>query len=1446
MSSYSASEHSEWSAPGARVPSLDTSRVLLQTMDELERVRQQLRQPFSAKANIEAALARLENGLKSHTQEVLQAQYARRADNALTAANQVQYLYVGATYKAKAVPLPPIVPSAAERVAMFKADPLHKPQTDAARAYLQDRFGVASGRPRPSPSSSGGSGPEPRSSPLRAALSKGLTPGAAPAVILPRAMRLDPYAAAPPAVADLELDKGLLHLVNRGMLHSTADLTPALCGEMGPVRMASAMVHPHEQQFARPPATSALEDSMLAAQHFRLDPLTPVAPPPAPAAQQAALRLVNLQPASGQLGLFPSSPSATRAASQQGGGGGGGPGAAADKEGGGGAEGEEARPYDALMDTFSLHEFLIRKGVTIDSTPEFESYRRTYQPLWGVIAPLLHQLELLCKQYAVPLAIVDGRSLADLANGCVDSKQPPQMQDLLVCIQNIQEVAGLLRQPGRRFMGESGPQDAAKQIQAAWRGHLARRKWSKAGVAAAAIQGAWRMHRLRAQLKDRLQSARVQRSQSFQALQQQLAAQWGVLQGQSHVVVHVPCLHRTQAMTPEQKAAQVAAEAGQLARLCDLAEPLVEVLLLLPSPLDPDVAAYWDKILEVGGVSQPASRYRIIYPENHNRLPVHMSTTAMLLTSPRALKRLRSAVSGRPGYIVPGCVSDEEVDLAVALGLPLLSAAPHIARTLTRKSAAKALFASAGALTAPGLAVLPRAQLPPPPVRLGPNQVPPLTPYTDFQITEEGDVLVTESAPPPPAPTRSLLEEEEARIMLLVAEAMVRWPWASQWLLKVDDEVGGAGHASFHTAAIKGAADVLERTREEEGEGSSGSDPTQPLSEWQQVARYRLNELLLRQLPRKLALAARDVYPSYRDYIHALGSRGGLVEVAPHCVVGSPQANLFISPCGSVALLSTHEKIFVAPFRAVGSSFPQTSVPHRALLECANAIGIACAAVGVMGHVTVDFVTSSWATDTHMSDPGGGGNGAGGGLRLWAVDLVLHPTASLMAYQLFDFLTVGRFDPVAGVYQVALQGGEGEGLEGEDAEEAAPLSARAPLPPPQAPQHSQHLSNSTEQAASGPPPSAPASSHRSLISGLTGLATGAALPSPMVSSASASSRPYTVGADPVGQGPGGSALRGLSLADHHTGPAPLMTPPAADPALMGERPQTSDLPSCLPSTRTSSIACSSRGGTAPPNSSYGRGQGVNTTMGEEGGRPTPWLEVGAEPQQGPGAAPAGLRPWLGRSSPGNNASPQSPSDYPQRKPGEQGVGAQAAPTAPSAGSRGDGGTQRCFFSLDAVSNPGISSLPCVKFFHACWQEGLHFDVDNRVGVIFNLSDKYTLGTIGVLTVGLAAQHMFGSMHEVLNFITAKERAAAQAAATAGPAARRGRGGDPASNHVQLRAFRDVQLLVKYMAEKSAVVAAAVTGRSNREVGGAASAPANDRAELCSAGSSITGSTFSMM
>ena len=109
------------------------------------------------------------------------------------------------------------------------------------------------------------------------------------------------------------------------------------------------------------------------------------------------------------------------------------------------------------------------------------------------------------------------------------------------------------------------------------------------------------------------------------------------------IIVHVPSL----TLTPAQRAAIAnvpLTENAQMARLCDVADPLCDVVYVAPFPVDEAVEQFWEKLLEVGGVEAPRSRLRIIYPENYSRLPERMPLTAKLLASPRALRRLRMIV----------------------------------------------------------------------------------------------------------------------------------------------------------------------------------------------------------------------------------------------------------------------------------------------------------------------------------------------------------------------------------------------------------------------------------------------------------------------------------------------------------------------------------------------------------------------------------------------------------------------------------------------------------------------------------------------------------------------------------------------------------------------------------------------------------------------------------
>lgn len=261
---------------------------------------------------------------------------------------------------------------------------------------------------------------------------------APPPMPLSRELREGCNATAPVQYIDREIRHGLFHLVNRGIIPPQSDLTAALAGPTNVLHAESARLHAHHR---RGEPTDA---------PYGEDPYTGV-------------QLDVLQ----------------RAQAQEGGGGGevSRDGGLADVDGAEGAASEaQAREFHQLMDEHSAHYVIIRRGRVLKETPEYESFQRTHAHLWDTLAAMLLQLEAICKQYAVPLATVDGKKLAalaardDVARG---GTLPPEL--LLACIENIEEVAAVLRQPGRRFHGPGGKSQAAVTIQAHMRGYMQRK-----------------------------------------------------------------------------------------------------------------------------------------------------------------------------------------------------------------------------------------------------------------------------------------------------------------------------------------------------------------------------------------------------------------------------------------------------------------------------------------------------------------------------------------------------------------------------------------------------------------------------------------------------------------------------------------------------------------------------------------------------------------------------------------------------------------------------------------------------------------------------------------------------------------------------------------------------------------------------------------------------------
>ncbi|KAK9811483.1 hypothetical protein WJX72_004683 [[Myrmecia] bisecta] len=886
--------------------------------------------------------------------------------------------------------------------AAYKQNLVNNPGSPAARAFIQQQYGVAA------PAREAAWHPAGAQQLPRKADSALLPRQNPPGFVQDASGRITALAGAPPtaALSDTDVQQGLLELINRGLLPQHADLTDSLFGQDALLSATVSRLHPYEEQFLRPqfPPSYEAQPTYSSALHLDLRQLHSAQHPAQKPAGAASMSYADLGSSvdptpRDTLTMTDRSHASTNN---------GPPSKAMPRT---------AREYEELMDDYSLHEFMIRHGAVVRSTPEFVSYQRAYTQLWPAIEQLLTQLEEICLRYAVPLGIVDGKALAEVAAFSTAHNEAPLMEDLLVCLRNIRDVADILRQPGQRFKGPNGHTEAVVLIQAHFRGWHTRqclKARSLHSLAAAHIQETWRRRRSRTRTLIQIHKAQHERDRRFAELQEHLARDWPRIHQYRHVVIHLPCLGTP---TEQQLAGNPTthpAQNAQMARLCDLADPSVDVIYVAPLALGEDVEQYWLKLLQVGGVADAATRYRVIVPENLTRLPHTLSLTAKLLASPRALKRIQLFMRGKLGYIVPGKMGDEEVDLAVRLGLPILAPHPHVAHKYALKSGARALFAAAKLNLPPGRALPPVDQsgsrstsradpdrdVSPPSV-LTPGRTPlqaglqfSINPVTGRLEVRQGAADGEEEREQSPHRKRAQKRQRpDKAIIHALAELIVEHPTVPRWLLKIDDESDGRGHAYVDGAAIPAIGRALQQLANPTG-GAQDAESVIEAQDAHEVAIYKIAQALRQAMSHTVTLAGQEAYPDWAAYVQAFRQRGGIIEACAGAVTGSPTVNLFIEPTGAVRVVSTHEQIFCPAYRVVGSSFPQSSVPHAALADAATAAGLACFKAKIIGHVAVDFVA--------LRD--------GGRLRLWAVDLALRSTPSLCSFQMFDFLAAGEFD----------------------------------------------------------------------------------------------------------------------------------------------------------------------------------------------------------------------------------------------------------------------------------------------------------------------------------------------------------------------------------------------------------------------------------------------------
>ncbi len=556
------------------------------------------------------------------------------------------------------------------------------------------------------------------------------------------------------------------------------------------------------------------------------------------------------------------------------------------------ADVNKIRGYLDLLDDYSLHHFIIWQGKAIRDTPEFTSLARTHQASWSSIDRCVSILEEIMAINAVPLAVIDGKQLGELAR--FDLERVDEA-DLCSVIANLEQIRPLLRHTRLVPNGPSPAQLAAITIQATARRFLVRSGFvllKNQHDNAVKIQCLARGRRSRRLVGALLLERRKEVQSRWQELQDGLREKWKHWRLSERVMILLPFA-----------AADEHGRDLQISRMHWLVDPNVHVVCVLPSQPDDAVLEYHRKILEMSGVYNTRGRMTAVVPENvdlfHNRLPL----ASVLLYSPGCLKRIAHIVKGKPAMILSGETGWQSRRLAVALGAPLLSADPSMATLLQTQSGQKRVFAAADVSA----------------------------PIGAHDVYDEEDLMI-------------------ALTKLIACNLDVR-----RWHIKVDVCQGNRGLAVLDTSSLACMAALKrEKAQLERAHGRPSGVWHHP--DVQLLARAKLLKTLRRCLHRVVSICDSGAYPTWSFFVGHLARVGGVIEAEAPDRRSHPSCSVFISPAGEILCLAETEMLYDACYQHIGCVHPQQCVSTRALRGASAAISRELCARGVMGYVSVHFV----------------------------------------------------------------------------------------------------------------------------------------------------------------------------------------------------------------------------------------------------------------------------------------------------------------------------------------------------------------------------------------------------------------------------------------------------------------------------------------------------------
>ncbi|XP_027892584.1 IQ motif-containing protein H isoform X2 [Xiphophorus couchianus] len=604
--------------------------------------------------------------------------------------------------------------------------------------------------------------------------------------------------------------------------------------------------------------------------------------------------------------------------------------------------------------------FTIVKGQIDPMTKDFICFKEKFSWCWSSVVDVLEDLTKLLREFAVPLAKVDGEHLIQI---CPSSdygwRKTLSKANLFSLLENKGDVLELVSRPGQRYRGEGGRDVAATRIQACWRRYFNRTSYlcyHRRKKAAEVISLSWLLHYQRCQVKKALQEKRFRQLENYRNRAEHLAANWKHIRSSKRTIIHIPSLGFSQSWRQNTRKYDILQNI-QITRLCDIRDENVEVIYICPMHLGEDILQYYDNFLRRNGADSSTSqdlpcnkRFLILTPEAVDHFPTrNMCLSTLLKYSPCTLKQIKRQIRGKQAYIVGGVGHEDDLEVADELDVPVLGPEPAVSQLHGTKSGGRRIFSEAGLEVPPG----------------------------------QGDVYA--------------LNQLHETLAELIAQNI----HIQRWLFKINVQRGGRDTAYCDVCHLRCYSWALRRYQH------FGPDLWHAV--WvQETVMLKYLEEIPEWLIYYTQLAESSRFQSWSEFLKIFLRQGGVVEAYPPSEnVTHVTVDMLLEPSGEVTIQSWGDQLHgYCHLDIVGSIIPKTSVHLETLHSICMRVAYVCQQNCIMGYVSVGLAT--FVDHSTMKQ------------KIWGIDLDIGFSDQLAMTQMVLMATGGTLDWHTGCFEVSM------------------------------------------------------------------------------------------------------------------------------------------------------------------------------------------------------------------------------------------------------------------------------------------------------------------------------------------------------------------------------------------------------------------------------------------